>query len=287
MIIFGHDRSRYQGPLTQAQVDKHKAMGSRFFWVRFSQGTSYRDPEAVAATRLLQANGFPVGPYHFTTTDNALSQYNWFVKCMGDIQFDLPPAMDVEYYSSMSELRNIRRRGMGIEEEEVKIITDLRYDKPPLRARFAAPLRYSIPTAAIVDSLGLKLTTWMQGQSKLVALANLYPAYAFPAIYTNVSSGNAVFTKKYAVMADRYNLWAANWGVQSPNLPAIWKGKPYLVWQDKVEDGAPYGIVGQLDHDVWGTAVPFPGDTPVPPVDHVFTVTVTYDGIAHKFTEVK
>jgi GH25 family lysozyme M1 (1,4-beta-N-acetylmuramidase) len=250
-LISGHDISHWQGRLSQANIDKFKAAGDKFFQVKFSQGTGYRDPDARANTELLQSAGFKVGPYHFVTTDNAIAQYNWFAECVQGIQFDLPPWMDVEYYNSASRLQS----GQG--EAEVEILTELRQARPAFTSRLRAVFGATIPSESVVDSLGMRMTTWMLGQSKL--------GWApFPAIYTNVGSGNAVFR---SASMKRYLLVVANWGVATPILPTIWKGQKWYIWQDKVEDGAPYGIAGQIDHDMWGELLPFPGDTPPPPAD--------------------
>jgi hypothetical protein len=93
-------------------------------------------------------------------------------------------------------------------------------------------------------------------------------SYKYPAIYTNQGSGNRIF--KTASMS-RYPLWVANWHspnkppLTEPALPAVWKGKLWYIWQDSIIDGAPYGINGQVDHDIWGSLFPFPGDEPEPP----------------------
>ena len=108
-------------------------------------------------------------------------------------------------------------------------------------------------TEAIVDSIGRKLTEWMEDQEDMIA-------YKYPAIYTNNGMGNAIFKSKSMA---RYPLWIAHWPrtvpLSKPTLPSVWKGGPYFIWQDKVlPSGAEYGVPGALDHDVWGTLYPFP-----------------------------
>ena len=68
----------------------------------------------------------------------------------------------------------------------------------------------------------MKLTAWMVGRPNM-------DKYVYPAIYTNVSSGNAIFFPPTTYMkCNRYPLWVANWKVTTPNVPTIWKGLPYL-----------------------------------------------------------
>jgi hypothetical protein len=46
------------------------------------------------------------------------------------------------------------------------------------------------------------------------------------------------------------------------------------VWQDAVVGGKQYGISGNVDHNYWGTFLPFPTDTPPTPIMKEFTLTV-------------
>ena len=97
--------------------------------------------------------------------------------------------------------------------------------------------------------------------------------YPHPAIYTNVSLGNSIFTDP---SMNRYPLWIATRGLSDPIIPNIWKSKGYYVWQDAVTGGAKYGISGHdVDHNIWGTFLPFPGDEPVPPPPVTDKIEVT------------
>jgi GH25 family lysozyme M1 (1,4-beta-N-acetylmuramidase) len=90
----------------------------------------------------------------------------------------------------------------------------------------------------------------------------LIDKYGDADIYTNVGSGNRIFTKK--IFGERYRLWVAHWGVEVPSLPAMWKGKDWMMHQKRVVDGTSYGIAGKVDYNEWGTLLPFPGDVPEP-----------------------
>lgn len=243
MTIVGLDLSKWQGTITAATVAAMKAQGVQFCGVRVSSGAGYQDPQAFNSARLLQAGGIMVYPYHFTTNDNAADQYNWFVYCMGNIEWDLPPALDCEAFTAT---------GYG----EV-VSHDLVFN-------------LSYPSEAIVDSIGRSLTALMATRPK-------WKPYVYPTIYTNYSSGNIIF--KTASMS-RYSLWVANWNVEKPLKPNVWKGTKYMIWQDAVVDGTPYGIAGKVDHDVWGDLFPFPG-APIPPPpeqDYIDLVGTSKDG---------
>lgn len=288
--IEGLDMSKWQGALTAENVTKMVEMGIKFVYHKVSQGTGYNDPRAANNIPLLQAGGLLVGAYHFTTIDAATPQYNQFINCMGNIEFDLPPAMDCEAYTatnsgvySISELRKLyqspymllNQRGLNYTKTSKPITANtVRFVQAGMKLGldhfvFNSVYGLSYPTAPVIDSIGRSLTTWMKDHSKLLK-------YPYPAIYTNMSSGNKIFTSSYKSM-NRYLLWVANWKTTVPNLPAIWYGLPYFVWQDNVIDGTPYLIDGQVDHDLWGDYMEFPGEiTPPPPTNDVFDVVATH-----------
>jgi GH25 family lysozyme M1 (1,4-beta-N-acetylmuramidase) len=275
--IEGIDISRYQGVMTSATINKLKEKNVKFVYVRFSQGENYKDQQAENNTKLLQDAGILVGPYHFVTTANAINQYNWFIKCMGDFQFDLPPAMDCEAYSSTLSFSG---ESVIVPTMRMKILAQEHPEMflPHPGQDFSAVLTngkifvgnvysYTYPTEAIVDVIGLRLTEWMKSQTKLTK-------FPYPVIYTNASSGNVIFK---SLTMSRYLLWVANWNVQTPYLPKIWTNKPYLLWQNYViKDASDYGIAGSLDHDVWGNYMEFPGGTTPPPVNNTVKVTLEF-----------
>ena len=282
----GLDISHWTGKLTDEAIQKIIAHGIRFVGVKFSQGTGYKDDVAEYNTAKLQAAGVLVFPYHFATNADSNAQYNWFVRCMGSYQFDLPPAMDCEYYTAASNEALLLARAMGQQEAEVEVVKEFRYANPPLRTRMGAVVgAYQITNDKVVNQIGLALGNgWMRSQSKLAA-------YRWPDIYTNLASGNAIF--KRDLMA-KYNLWVAAWGARQPSLPNVWKAAGrYIIWQDGVVSGAPYGITGEVDHNRWGNLFPFPGDEPPPPpsdLDYWDATLVSKDGktiLKGRITEVK
>jgi lysozyme len=221
-----------------------KAAGVRFVYIKATQGTTHKDPRFAANMAGAKSAGLLRAPYHFTTTDDAAKQFALFTQVIESYDFELPPAMDCEYYNSYTG----------------EPILGYRLEVPPLTAELSKAAFGAIPTEAIVDSLGRKLSAWMK---TIPAMAG----YPYPVIYTNQASGNAIF--KTASMS-RYPLWVASWHgptvpLTEPRLPKIWAGKPWYVWQDGIVDGPPYGIPdADVDHDLWGGLYPFPGE-PLPP----------------------
>lgn len=152
----------------------------------------------------------------------------------------------------------------------VGCMAGLDFTLPPAQDVEMNPTDRTYPTQATVDVIGRSLTDWMKFEPQLAA-------FPYPAIYTNPSSGNRVIT---SANMSRYLLWIANWRVPTPNLPKVWQGKPYFIWQDNVVDASPYGLTGQVDHDFWGTYMPFPGQ---PPATDELETTVRYpDGRTFK-----
>jgi hypothetical protein len=239
--IEGADWSHWQGVVDCA---KGYAMGLRFVGIKVSQGINYKDDKAEINNDCAQANGYKTFPYHFVTIDNAITQFNWFVTCIGNMKFDLPPALDVEYYNSAPSMDVY---GLPV---DIIPIMEYRMEKPPLmyQVRLAANYKLTIPSESTVWGIASRLRG--------------FQGHAVPAIYTNPSSGNAVF-KTGTFKWWEYLLWDASWTTGTPLVPNAWKGKPIYIWQDRVIRGAQaYGVKGDMDHDYWMDAMPFPGETP-------------------------
>jgi len=187
----------------------------RFVYIKHSQGTTYRDSCGEVNRAAAKQAGLKVGAYHFANMENAIKQAEFFIKCMGDFDFDLPPAIDCEMYNNV------------------------------------------MPSEAVTDVIGMRLTDWMAARPRLAP-------FGYPAIYTNVGFGNQIFR---SAKMSRYNLWVAHWGVEKPLLPSVWKKEKPFIWQDAMVEGARFGLPnGKLDHDVWMTKFPFPGED-APPVE--------------------
>jgi len=75
---------------------------------------------------------------------------------------------------------------------------------------------------------------------------------ARPIIYTNASSWQATGdTRRFA--RDGHRLWVANFGVDSPDVPAgNWDGQGWSIWQ-YTSSGRVAGISGSVDRDRIGT----------------------------------
>lgn len=235
----------------QSTVDCAKAytMGLRFVGIKVSQGTNYKDDRAEVNNACARANGFLTFPYHFVTTDNPITQYNWFLQCIGNMTFDCAPALDVEYYNSAP---STSKYGTPL---EIEPIYEYRMETPPLmyQLRLATNYKLTIPSESTVWGIASRLKGWR--------------GHPVPAIYTNISSGNAVFSTKPSFNWGEYLLWLAFWSTGTIYNPNAWRNKPVYIWQDRVIHNAQaYGVNGDMDHDFWMDAKPFPNEPP-PPVN--------------------
>jgi len=96
-MIQGIDVSHYQGHIEWVRVAQ---AGSKFVYVKASQGTTIQDAKASEYMDGARAAGLYVGLYHyFTPTGDAGAQYKNFLavaeKC-GGLNGMLVPALDVE-----------------------------------------------------------------------------------------------------------------------------------------------------------------------------------------------
>ena len=96
MSIIGLDISHYQG--TNINWTKMLSAGVKFIYLKCSEGTFYRDDTFVNNHKKAKEVGIKVGAYHFVRGGDAEGQFQWFKKSMGNLVFDLPPALDVEVY---------------------------------------------------------------------------------------------------------------------------------------------------------------------------------------------
>lgn len=157
----------------------------------------------------------------------------------------------------------------------IKCIGATRLDLPPAidLEQYNEPGRGNVlPDGATAETM-LKLLTGFQG-------------HALPLVYTNKSFGDAIFVyPKYAAIS-RYPLWVANWKVLKPVLPTVWAKavEPYCIWQDNVVSGAQFGFQGQVDHDIWGDRLPFPGGTTA---GLYADITITLDGKTYQANHVE
>lgn len=287
MTIVGVDLSHWQGKLNDAAAQKMLRQNVRFAWVKASQGASWQDDCFANNAGVLQRNGILTGAYHFVTTDDAVSQYANFVQTMGSYAWDLPPALDCEAYTAVGvnvyAIRELETfEAAWISFSLAAVADGFRANVLPGEDTYAIWSTYGVsyPSQATADAIGRNLAAWMAKQPSL-------KAFTQPAIYTNQSSGNRIFTSS---AMSKYPLWVANWNtagkppLEKPNVPAIWKGLGYLAWQDGViKDASDYGINGALDHNVWGTLMPFPEDgEPEPEPTGEIHVTLKYpNGIVY------
>jgi hypothetical protein len=239
--IEGADWSHWQG---RVNCPVARAAGIRFVGIKVGQGINYKDDMAEVNNDAARAAGILTFPYFFVTTDAPTAQYDWLIKCIGDMSFDLAPALDYEYYNQMTG-------------EPYKAMNEGDYEFPCVSMPGSFEMWEAewkaygivIPAASTLYTIATKLKGWH--------------GCPVPAIYTNVSTANAKLINTTIYKWDQFLPWLAQWNVTAPTIPTAWKGKPLYLWQDRVIKGAQdWGVQGDMDHDFWMDALPFPGDVP-------------------------
>lgn len=239
-LIEGGDWSHWNGLV---DCTKFRAKGGRFTGIKVSQGVDYKDDKAEANNAAARAAGILTFPYHFVTTDPPAAQYDWFIKCIGSMKFDLAPGLDYEYYNQVS-----REPYLAMREADFRFP----YGATSLGVGlWARSLGLVLPSAATLYTMANRLRGW-----------NNHPV---PAIYANPSTANAKLVNSGSTNWSQFLLWIANWNVAAPVIPTAWKGQSYYIWQDRViRNAQDWGVDGDMDHDLWGDKLPFPSEPPPP-----------------------
>lgn len=93
--VHGIDVARYQGNINWHQV---KAYGTRFAFIKATEGGDYLDPMFVTNWNGAKAAGVPRGAYHFVFWCRpAHEQAQWFVQHIPRDPDALPPVLDLEW----------------------------------------------------------------------------------------------------------------------------------------------------------------------------------------------
>lgn len=100
IYVLGLDVSHWQNNVDwQALWDE----GYRFVFIKVSQGYNHEDSRWLEHYHAARAMGFIVGAYHwFSPSINGIAQAGWFYSVIKDVEWDLPPVLDVEEKSSLS-----------------------------------------------------------------------------------------------------------------------------------------------------------------------------------------
>lgn len=93
--VHGIDVSRWQGQIDWSAV---RAAGTRFAFLKATEGGDHIDPNFVANWNGARAAGIPVGAYHFVFWCRpAHEQAQWFVQHIPNDPNALPPVLDLEW----------------------------------------------------------------------------------------------------------------------------------------------------------------------------------------------
>jgi lysozyme len=101
----------------------------------------------------------------------------------------------------------------------------------------------SIPKGVKVDVVTFQknVITWLNEVERELGVQ--------PIIYTNNPFANAYLKDS---TFSKYKLWLAEYGVDTPRVPATWSNKGWTIWQ-RSERGKIEGAIGDIDHDLLNT----------------------------------
>ena len=271
MSVEGLYLSRYQGEITAEAVGQMIGKKVGFVGIRLTSGAGYVDQTWEHNAAMLRDTSILLFPWHFVTTDDASKQCkNFLTQAEKFDRWRLPPALDCEGYTSVAGVIYSESELATLQKAREQFLVGAMLDGgqkfgllPNEKMAVWDTYDLAFPTEATIDVMGRWLTVWMVGQPALAK-------FMYPAIYSACWCSK-IF--KTAAMK-RYLGWWASWNTQGkppltePCIPSVWKGTPYYIWQDGIIDGQPYGIPGQVSHEVWGPLLPFPNDDePEPPPD--------------------
>lgn len=99
--VFGVDVSRYQGNI---QWEVLAQQDVTFAFIKATEGSSYQDPCFAYNWEESQNSGVYVGAYHFFSFESeGTTQAQNFIDTVGELEGNLPPVVDLEFYGEYTE----------------------------------------------------------------------------------------------------------------------------------------------------------------------------------------
>lgn len=94
--VFGVDVSRYQGNIDWEQLE---AQDVEFAFIKATEGSSYQDPCFTQNWQGVHDTAVYAGAYHFFSFESSgETQAENFIRTVGELDGDLPPVVDLEFY---------------------------------------------------------------------------------------------------------------------------------------------------------------------------------------------
>lgn len=99
--VNGVDVSRYQGTI---DWDVIASQDITFAFIKATEGSSYQDPCFAYNWQAAQESGIYAGAYHFFSFESeGTTQAQNFIETVGDLGYNLPPVVDLEFYGEYAE----------------------------------------------------------------------------------------------------------------------------------------------------------------------------------------
>ncbi len=138
--VKGVDVSRYQG-----NIDWHvlSEQDVTFAFIKATEGSSYQDPCFTYNWKESQDNGVYVGAYHFFSYESSgETQAQNFIETVGELDGNLPPVVDLEFYGEYVSSPLSREKTRAILNELLKKLEEYYGVKPIIYTTIKAYYSY-------------------------------------------------------------------------------------------------------------------------------------------------
>jgi len=244
--------------------------------IKATQGASYQDPAFLDHVSHAKAAGMPWGALHFLEESPVLPQVANFKATLGDLKPPLLLAIDAEAYTPagiknhyFQSVYNPESRDIVTKGEVFPVLEFRQYDEGysstmQVERLYEGKYGLTYPTATTLDAFGRYISGYL--------------GFSYPFIYSNPST---FYKMNCPASMARYFNWLAHWGVPKPTVVKPWV--KWDMWQRAVVDGTPYGVVGQIDMDVWNPDNYWPFSPPNPTPTDEIGVTISFVGETNQY----
>ncbi|MDE6088417.1 MAG: hypothetical protein K2G25_08540, partial [Oscillospiraceae bacterium] len=99
--VMGVDVSRYQGEINWEILESQNV---QFAFIKATEGSSHQDPCFLQNWNNIRNTGIYAGAYHFFSFESSgETQAQNFIQTVGELDGDLPPVVDFEFYGDYAE----------------------------------------------------------------------------------------------------------------------------------------------------------------------------------------
>ena len=120
VYILGNDVSHWNIFFVRSKLQGLWDDGHRFLYIKVSQGVYFEDPDWREIHQIATDIGFKVGPYHWVEWRvSGPAQAAWFWNFAKDVDWDMPPMLDVEEKHGSKATNAARVKAVIFDTEEL------------------------------------------------------------------------------------------------------------------------------------------------------------------------